>query len=205
MAGSSKESKELKERRAKQLTQISEAILSLKSCQSSNLTNGEKFEVLDSTSEGMYEEIEMLTKKKPVDLATELMVEQINDIIKDIKELITDDAYIEKLEIFVAAGDQPEFRDVLFVLRQLRQGMERFGKKLEQEKQQVDVLLHEAEAAEIALTSFLGSDFVVTAKRFEELLGFTIPINWIRIVDHEEVFNFDRLDYIDIADYFKLS
>ena len=212
MARSSKASEELIQRRAKQLTQISEAISSLESCQSSNLTDWEKFDALDSVLEGMYEEIDKLTKKKPIEVATELMVEQVNDIIKETQKLITDDAYIEKLQIFVAAGDLPEFRDVLFVLRQLRQGMERFGKKLEQEKQQVDKLLHEAQVAKIALELFQrdyrpvdGLHFVVAEKEIKKSSRLIVPNDWATGSYGNERFDFDRLDYIEIEDYFKLS
>jgi len=211
----SKASEELKRRRAEQLTQISGVIPSLESCQSSNLTNWGKFEALDSVLEGMYEEIEKLTKKKPIELATDLMVDQVNDIIEEIQKLITDDDYIKKLKTFVPAGDLPELRDVLFVLKQLQQGMKRFSEKLEKEKQQVDKLLHEALVVRIALELFQrdyrpshGLTFVVETREIVKLSGFKVPevpSPWATKAFGEGSFDFNRLDYIDIEDYFKLS
>ena len=113
---------EFMRRRSEQLTQISEAISSLGPSQSSNQSNLEKFEDLNNVLEGMYDEIDKLTKKKTIELATDLIVEQVNSTLGEIQELLTDDSHIAKLKKFVPAGDLPEVRDVLFVLRQACQG-----------------------------------------------------------------------------------
>ena len=145
---------ELMQRRSEQLTQISEAISSLEYSQSSSQPNQEKFENLNNVLEGVYDEIDKLSKKRSMDPATDLMVEQVNSIISETQELITGDPYIEKLEIFVPAGDLPEVRDVLFVLRLIHQRMKRFSKRLNQEKEKIGTLLLEAKVIKIALELF---------------------------------------------------
>ena len=214
MANTSNAKQELIQWRSKQLTQISEAISSLEHRQSSSQPNQEKFEDLNSVLEGMYDEIDKLAKKKPIDLATELMVEQVNGIISETQELISDDSYIEKLDVFVPAGDLPEIRDVLFVLRQIRQGMERFGKKLNQEDQEIDKLMLEAKVIKIALELFqqdypnddyYTSTIKIKTDDIENLLGTKVPYGWTIREHLDSTFNFERLDYIEVEDYFRLS
>ena len=204
---------ELIQQRSKQLMQISEVISSLESSQSSSQPNQEKFEDLNSVLEGMYDEIDKLVKKKTVEPATDLIVEQVNSILSETQELITDDSYIEELKMFVPAGDLPEVRDVLFVLRQTRQGMERFSKKLNKEKQKIDTSLLEAKAIKIALELFQQNypddnyyrSYKIETDDIKNLLGTAVPDGWTIRKSVDPIFNFERLDYIEIEDYFKLS
>ena len=222
MVRTSNSTKELTQKRTKQLDQISEVILSLESSQLTNQSHHEKFEALDSVSVGIYDEIDKLTKKKPIEAATEIMVEQVNDIISETQTFITDDPYIKKLKVFVPAGDLPEVRDVLFVLRQVRQGMERVGKKLNQEKQEVDKLMLEAKVIKIALQIFrqncpdedypddedyfYGEDIQIKTEDIQRMSGLKVPDKWKTIGSlSNRIFNFEQLDYIGIENYFKLS
>ena len=200
-------------RSSEQLTQISEAISSLGPSQSSNPSNLEKFEDLNNVLEGMYDEIDKLTKKKTIELATDLIVEQVNSTLGEIQELLTDDSHIAKLKKFVPAGDLPEVRDVLFVLRQACQGMERFSKKLNQEEEKIGTLLLEAKVIKIALELFqreysnddYHSSYEIETNEIEKLSETRVPNEWAIKESLESIFNFERLDYIEIADYFKLS
>ena len=206
---------DLIQQRTKQLGQISETISSLES-KSSNQSNQKNFDNLNSVLEGVYDEIDKLVKKKPIEGATDLMVEKVNDIITEAQELITDDSHIEKLDIFVSAGDPPELRDVLFVLRLVNQGMERLSKKLDSEKQEIETLLLEATVIKTALEIFQqrysdGDDGnyhedygQIKTAYIEELLGIKVPNGWT-VGKFGATFNFERLDYIEIEDYFRLS
>lgn len=89
--------------------------------------------LLKSVSLGLYEEIEKLCKKAPAESLTDLALQQINDVIRETKELVTADTYVQRLNQFVSAGDNPELRDALMVLRQIRQGLERFQEHLAEE------------------------------------------------------------------------
>ena len=206
---------DLIQQRTKQLGQISETISSLES-KSSNQSNQKNFDNLNSVLEGVYDEIDKLVKKKPIEGATDLMVEKVNDIITEAQELITDDSHIEKLDIFVSAGDPPELRDVLFVLRLVNQGMERLSKKLDSENQEIETLLLEATAIKTALEIFQqrysdGDDGnyhedygQIKTDDIEKLLGIKVPNGWTA-GNFGTTFNFERLDYIEIEDYFRLS
>ena len=213
MASISNAEQEVMQRRSKQLTQISEAISPLESSQSSSQSDQEKLESLNNASEGMYDEIDKLTKKKPIEEATEIMVEEVNNIISKTQRLITDDSYIKRLKVFVPAGNPPELRDVLFVLRLARQGMEHFGKKLNKEKQEINTLLLEAKAIKIALELFQQnysngdyySSYKIETDDIEKLLGTAVPDGWTIRKSVDSIFSFERLDYIEIEDYFKLS
>lgn len=223
MVRTSNSTKELTQKRTKQLDQISEVISSLESSQLTNQAHHEKFEALDSVSVGIYDEIDKLTKKKPIEAATEIMVEEVNDIIRETQRLITEDPYIKRLKVFVPAGERPEVRDVLFVLRLVRQGMERFGKRLNQEKQEIDKLMLEAKVIKIALEIFqqnylddddylddedylYDEDIQIKTEDIQRMSGLKVPDKWeVRGRHSNLIFNFEQLDYIEIEDYFKLS
>lgn len=83
-------------------------------------------ELLQSESEGLYEEIDKLCKKAPSESATTLQVNVVNGLIKRAKQLLEADPIIGEVTIFVAAGDNPEYRDIVTVLRQIGQALERF-------------------------------------------------------------------------------
>jgi hypothetical protein len=85
-----------------------------------------KWEQISSELHGLYEEIDKIYKKAPEEPISDLTVENVNNLIKDTKEIIKDDPYIDRVKEFVPAGDNPEYRDVIIVLRQLRQGLNRF-------------------------------------------------------------------------------
>ena len=86
----------------------------------------ETADVLNSVAHGLYEETEKLSKKNPNLISTNLIVEQVNQVIKEIKETAESDAYIQRLNQFVPAGDNPEIQDVVIVLKQILQGLQRF-------------------------------------------------------------------------------
>ena len=79
-----------------------------------------------SDLDGFYDEIDKLTKKSPADLVTDLQLEIVNEIIEMVKKIFNDDELISKVNKFVPAGDNPAYRDVIVILRRLKQGLERF-------------------------------------------------------------------------------
>ncbi len=197
------------QRRKKQLTQIREAVVGL----GNELTHRREVhsdrKLLESVSLGMYEEIEKLTKKAPAEQVTELALEQVNDLIGEAKELMKEDRYIQKLNQFVPAGDLPELRDVLLVLRQTRQGLERFSNKLKTEY--VLGSLNNARIVETALELFLeglrNEDLFKALKDRRTIFQF--PSEWEKKVQYGgryiTVFNFDHLDSIDIQKHFSVT
>jgi len=85
-----------------------------------------KWKQISSELNGLYEELDKIYKKAPEEQISDLTVENVNQLIKDTKEIIKEDPYIERIEQFVPAGDNPEYRDAIVVLKQLRQGLDRF-------------------------------------------------------------------------------
>jgi hypothetical protein len=84
-----------------------------------------KYNLVHNVLDGLYDEIEKLTKKAPADQVTELALRRVNALIKEAKELLKGDPFIDTIDVFVAAGDNPENRDVLLILREIRQGLKR--------------------------------------------------------------------------------
>lgn len=94
------------------------------------LRNGMKvrpaFDMLQSELTGLYDEMDKLAKKAPNEPITDLQLKILNNFIRKAKHLLSKDTIINEVEIFVAAGNNPEYRDVVTVLRQIRQGLERY-------------------------------------------------------------------------------
>jgi hypothetical protein len=84
------------------------------------------YNMLFSEVTGLYEEMDKLARKAPNEPITTLQLKILNSFIKKAKYLLSGDTIIDEVEAFVAAGDNPEYRDAVTVLRQIRQGLERF-------------------------------------------------------------------------------
>ena len=91
----------------------------------------QQWELLNSVLTGLYGEFDKLTKKAPADQITELGLRRVNELIRQAKELLAGDPFIDSIDPFVAAGENPEHRDVLLVLREIRQGMARRNSEYE--------------------------------------------------------------------------
>lgn len=86
----------------------------------------EAYYMLQSEIAGLYDEMDKLAKKAPNEPVTNLQLKIVNSFIRKAKFLLTGDNIIDEVEIFVSAGDNPEYRDFVTVLRQIRQGLDRF-------------------------------------------------------------------------------
>lgn len=85
----------------------------------------DRYEAINSVLFGLYDEIDKLCKKAPAEPVTDLSLTHINAAITAVKELLKDDPFVDKIQPFVPAGENPELRDALMILRLLRQGMQR--------------------------------------------------------------------------------
>ena len=83
--------------------------------------------LLASELEGIYIEIDKLSKKSPAARISDLELASINDLVDLVKNLLQADPFINKLRPFVPAGENPEYRESLIVLRQMIQGMNRYA------------------------------------------------------------------------------
>jgi DNA repair exonuclease SbcCD ATPase subunit len=164
--------------------------------------------LLESVSQGLYEELDKLSKKAPAEKVTDLVLEELNEVIKDTKELIENDPYIQRLNQFVPAGDNPEHRDAVVVMKQVRQGLERFRKRLTPLIEQLKTHLDTARGMEIALRLYVDGHSSVTEK---ELKAYdrAVPSAWLEYTNlgmgTVKEFNFDKLDKIELGTFFALN
>jgi ElaB/YqjD/DUF883 family membrane-anchored ribosome-binding protein len=115
---------ELKQTRIAQLSQIQEIIAKIEPIlKKASGYQKSQVNLLESVSLGLYDEIDKLAKKAPAEPVTDLVFAQMNQVIRETKELVEDDPYVQRLQEFVAAGDNPQHRDAVVVLRQVRQGL----------------------------------------------------------------------------------
>ena len=143
------------EQRTKQLEQIEAVIPPLKKKVKELSDQNRRLALLESVSGGLYDELDKLAKKAAADEITDLAVEQVNDVLRETKELIANDSYIQRYKEFVPAGNNPQYRDVVMMLRQLWQGLTRFSDELSNERTRVAQLLTNARGIRVALTIFL--------------------------------------------------
>jgi len=78
-----------------------------------------------SELKGLYEEANKLSKKGPATRISDLELSSVNNIIGLVRKFLKGDPFIDRLAEFVPAGENPEYREVVLILRQLIQGMNR--------------------------------------------------------------------------------
>lgn len=86
-------------------------------------------EMIKSELMGLYDEVDKLVRILPKESITPLQLKITNDLLGKAKVLLSEDTAIDQVEIFVREAGMPEYRDVIIVLRQIRQGLERFEAK----------------------------------------------------------------------------
>jgi hypothetical protein len=89
---------------------------------------------------GLYDEVDKLSKKTPGAAMSDLATERVNRAIRDAKKLLTEDQYLADVHEFVPAGNNPEMRDALLVLREIRGAAYR---SLSQEDYELKNILHD--------------------------------------------------------------
>jgi hypothetical protein len=162
----------------------------------------EQRELLDSVAEGLYEETDKLCKKAPGEQVTELLLDQVNQVIQETKDLITKDPYVRRMNQFVAAGDRPEHRDVVVILRMVRQALTRFVTYLEEAKPEMEGRLREARVIEFAVEQYQANGVVLKLSGINEefVKGWDV---WF--VGDDEHFDFEDLDERPLKEYFELG
>jgi hypothetical protein len=159
--------------------------------------------LLESVASGLYDEVDKLSKKSPADPATDLLVDQVNEFIQDAKLLMTNDAYVQRQKLFVPAGDNPQHRDVLLVLRQVRQGLTRFKQNMEAERAILGNTLSQARTIKAALDYYLEERSTPDREKIVDMIS-SVSSEWVT-QSYPHYFNFDRLDKISLASYFSVS
>jgi len=189
--------------RKEQLSQVSSIVSELENSLEVLSTSQKKLALFESVSTGLYEEVDKLTKKAPAESVTDLMLDQVNDIIRETKELLSDDPYVQRLNVFVPAGDNPQLRDVVVVLRQLRQGMQRNREHMSTRTSKCSSLL------QIAITVKTSLEYYVKNSSWPEIswvrqMNGSASDGWFKYILGDNVFNGEKLDHTNLAEYFRL-
>ena len=94
-------------------------------------TTKEKVEVYQTTSPllvAMYQEIQILSKKKPDGTLNAGKVKLINRLLSDIKDVLEDEPDIKYLDL-LSDDDLPQYSDVVLILSQFSTAFKRFKEK----------------------------------------------------------------------------
>jgi hypothetical protein len=201
MAPRKKLEAQLSVRRKQQQSAIEEAIRILAGKLESLQQNTQRLDLLESVSLGLYDELDKLAKKAGAEEVTDLVLEQVNDVIREVKELIQEDPYVQRYREFVPAGNNPQHRDVVVVLRQIRQALDRFASTLEPKRNGLKALLSDARGVRIAIMFSLEGQQIVTQDDLR-LNKASVGDEWMTTDAFPPEFNFDRLDEADISKYF---
>jgi hypothetical protein len=190
--------KEIQTLRNKQIGDLNTAIQSLLEKIRALRERERRVDVLEDVSLGLYEELDKLAKKAPADQVTNLVLEQTNEVVREAKELLSEDPFIKRYKEFVAAGDNPEHRDVVVVLRQIRQGLGRFTSGVKERKDWLDRVLEDAKGVRAAATLSRDGESDLSQEDLSEYEG-TVMSRWF---NDSDVFDFQRLDRTSIGSYY---
>jgi hypothetical protein len=149
---------------------------------------------------GLYEELDKLAKKAPADQVTNLVLEQTNEVIREAKELLSEDPFVKRYKEFVAAGDNPEHRDVVVVLRQIRQGLGRFTSGVQERKDWLESALADAKGVRAAATLSRDGDSELSQEDLSDYEG-KVRNQWF---NDNDMFDFGRLDRTNIGSYYDI-
>ncbi len=198
-------------KRKGQIEQVRDVAANLKQRLQASYADSKRLALLQSVAIGLYDEGDKLSKKAPAETASDLMLEQVNDIIRETRELLKDDVYVQRLKEFVPAGNNPQLRDVVVVLRQLRQGMERSSTTASDFQRQASSLAHQAQVVVTALELFMETGTAPS----DDSVRYLVEASVLGIANHDwfvfnsrthqHYFNLDKLDRTNIAEYFEVE
>ena len=86
-----------------------------------------EWDFIASELKGLYIEADKLGKKSPSMTVSDLELGNANHIIETVKAFLAGDAIVDRIQRFEPAGDNPEYREIVLVLRQLIQAMNRYA------------------------------------------------------------------------------
>jgi hypothetical protein len=116
------------------------------------------FKALVSHLAGFYQEVDKLSKNKGVFEATDLVVQTINDVVRDAKHFATGDPYLDRTKEFVPAGQNPPYSDVLMVARTVQQFLQRSEQGILERGKQLARMSHHAQTIIAALSWWIEND-----------------------------------------------
>ena len=195
---------ELRRRRAAQLENAKVVVERLEKTMNAFENDAVRHKALSSHLQGFYDEIDKLTKSKALVEATDLVVQQSNYIIQDAKELIKDDVHLDRVKEFVPAGTNPEYRDVLLVLRAIQQSLARCEAQSEGRKKNLSSELRRAKTISVALQCYLDGkeDSTPSKAEIQAVMGGSVSGDcFAEYEDGNDYFDFEKLDRHDLDAY----
>jgi hypothetical protein len=131
---------------------------------------------LVSHAAGFYEEVDKLAKGKALFAATDLAVQQVNDIIRDAKAIVEDDPHLARVKEFVPAGDNPLYPDILLVTRAVQQCLTRCTNGIETREKETAKALREGKTIAVGLRIWSDSGRQPTKDDVQKAMG-TKPLD----------------------------
>ena len=113
---------------------------------------------LSNHLDGFYEEVDKLAKGKTLFEVTPLVMAEANQLIKDVKQVVAGDPFLDRVKEFVAAGNNPVYPDVVIALRTIRQSLARSAERLKDSEKDIDVRLTTARTIAAALHVYRESE-----------------------------------------------
>ena len=208
-----REKSELRDKRSRQLADAQKAAETLEGQMQSVRSTMKRCDALLNHSKGFYEEVNKLAKGKTLLEVTTLVMEQANDIIRDAKEIVTSDVYMDRIKQFVPAGDNPVYPDVLISIRSVRDSLGRCSEELKTRLETLKKTLRKANTVVGALAYFLEDDEADETMRnypskdvVEAYVDGEVSDScFSRYKDSfEQYFDFERLDYQSIREYLSM-
>ena len=134
---------------------------------------------LTSHLAGFYAEIDKLAKGKSIFEASDLVVAQTNDIVRDAKSMVEGDTYLDRVKEFIPAGDNPKYPDVIVTLTTVRQAIQRCGARMQADRARKADFLLEVRTVAAAIECYLeGNEDASEEDVQEKLGGETLAAQW---------------------------
>ncbi len=152
------------------------------------------FKALVSHLAGFYQEVDKLSKNKGVFEATDLVVQTINDVVRDAKRFTIGDPYLDRTKEFVPAGQNPPYSDVLMVARTVQQFLQRSEAGILERGKQLARMSRHAQTIIAALSWWIENDGQPSKDDVAEAMTAKPSEAWFFEADNgESYFNHERL------------
>ena len=142
-----------------------------------------------------YGEVDKLAKGNRQTEATDLTVEQANEIIRDAKAVVAGDVYLDRVKEFVPAGENPVYPDVLMVAATVQAAVRRAEPVLTAEETRLHEIWHNARTIAAAARLILESGEQPLKAEVEDALGEKPAAQWFYKADDDRMyFHIGRFD-----------
>lgn len=198
-----RKAEELQQRRNAQLHAAEAAVRKSEGPLRDIAARAQRRKVLADHLQSFYVEVDKFAKNRQLE-ATTLVVDQANDIIRDAKTIVSGDPYLERVNVFVPAGENPPYADVLMVAATIRAALRRAESALEAEDKRWRAISHTALTIAAAVRVIIESgEPYPTRNAVATAMGDKPESVWFFKADDDEVyFNSGKLDATDLEALF---